>query len=111
LNCIRVPPFIPGGGAEPFSFEARERLRKLLIGQNADIVVDGATHDRFFGTIFLGNHCVNELLLSEGFAKVVDPICGKKSERIEMLRKARANAMASQIGVHGINEPPALIVC
>jgi staphylococcal nuclease domain-containing protein 1 len=110
FSCIRVPPFIPGGGSEPFSFEARERLRKLLIGQYVEVIVDGATSDRFFGTVFHRNTCVNELLLQEGFARVHEPICGHESDRMAIFRKAQADAIAGQVGSHSRVEVAPLVV-
>jgi staphylococcal nuclease domain-containing protein 1 len=110
FSCIRVPPFIPGGGAEPFSFEARERLRKLLIGQHVEVFVDGAAEDRFFGTVFFGNTCVNEVLIREGFARVHEPICGRESKRMAVFRKAQADATAALVGSHGRAEVPPLVV-
>jgi endonuclease YncB( thermonuclease family) len=110
FSFIRVPPFIPGGGSEPFSFEARERLRKLLIGQSVEVIVDGAMPDRFFGTVFLRSLCVNEVLLQEGFARVGDPICGRESQRLAIFRKAQAAAAAAHIGAHGKTEAIPLVV-
>jgi staphylococcal nuclease domain-containing protein 1 len=110
FNCIRVPPFVPGGGSEPFSFEARERLRKLLIGKFVDVVVDGAVPDRFFATVYFGTVCINELLLREGYAKVINPFCGRESERLPMFRRAQGNAESGRLRVHGSTSPAPLIV-
>ena len=110
FNCIRVPPFIPGGGSEPFGFEARERLRKLLIGKYVTVVVDGATPDRYFGTVFIGDICINSMLVAEGYAKVIPPFCGSESENIDAFRQAQEEATKRKIGVHSGKEPPPMIV-
>jgi staphylococcal nuclease domain-containing protein 1 len=81
-----------------------------LIGQHVAVTVDGSTSDRFFGTVFLGNNCVNECLLKEGFARVHDPICGHESERMAAFRKAQADATAAQLGSHARVEVAPLVV-
>jgi endonuclease YncB( thermonuclease family) len=112
FSCIRIPPFIPGGGSEPFSFEARERIRRLLIGQTVSVVVDGAITERFFATLYLNGICINELLVREGFAKVIPPICGKESARFAVFQLAQEEAAAAQLGVHSPTAEtyPALVV-
>ena len=109
LNNIRVPPYVPGGGSEPFSFEARERLRKLVIGETVSVDVDSAVPGRYFATVYFGSVCLNELLVREGFAKVFAPFCGSPSGKLADLEKAEKLAEQEKIGVHG-REVPALVV-
>ena len=109
FNNIRIPPYVPGGGSEPFSFEARERLRKLVIGETVTVIVDSAVPERYFGTVYFGSVCLNELLVREGFAKVIAPFCGVPSERKAELEQAEKLAEQEKIGVHGKEIPPLLV--
>ena len=109
LNCISSPPYVPGGGSEPYGFEAREKLRKLLIGKTVSVVVDGAVEGRFFGTVYYGKICVNELICKLGFARTIQPICGKHSERCESFKKAEEEAKKANLGVYSKNPLPLLL--
>lgn len=109
FNCIKIPPFIPGGGSEPLSFEARERLRNLLIGKVVTCIVDGAIEGRFFCTVYApGGVCVNELMCREGYGKICDPIIGRESEKIDAMRKGENDAKNAKIGVHSPKMPAIL---
>ncbi|KAL4191912.1 hypothetical protein AMTRI_Chr06g191360 [Amborella trichopoda] len=57
---------------EPFAWESREFLRKLLIGQEVRFKIDYTVPSigREFGTIFLGDKNVAALVVAEGWAKV-----------------------------------------
>ena len=104
FSCIRTPPFIPGGGSEPWGFETHDRLRKLLIGQFVHVVVDGAVEGRLFGTVYLNDVCINELLCKEGLARSIEPFCGNQSERYDQIIEARNKAQSDKIGVFS-NKP------
>lgn len=102
----RLAPYIPGGGSEPFGYEAREKLRKLVIGETVSVIVDGAVEGRFFGTVYLGSLCVNEFLVREGFARVFPEICGRPSEALPQLKEAQEQATAEGIGSYGKEVEP-----
>ena len=67
----------------PYMFEAREFLRKKLIGQNVHVIVDfiqPASDDgypeKICGTITIGGVNVAEALVSKGLASVVRYLSG-----------------------------------
>ncbi|CAI7990392.1 Staphylococcal nuclease domain-containing protein 1 [Geodia barretti] len=57
---------------EPFSWEAREFLRKLLVGKEVKFVVEHKATNREYGTIWVAaNGCnVADQLLNEGLVEV-----------------------------------------
>ncbi|OHS96532.1 Tudor domain containing protein [Tritrichomonas foetus] len=110
FSCIKTPPFIPGGGSEPYGFEAHDRLRKLLIGQYVHVNVNGAVEGRLFATVYLNDVCINELLCKEGFAKVVNPYCGEPSECFNLMKKAETEASKNKIGVFSVKPVDPLVV-
>lgn len=110
FSCIRTPPFIPGGGSEPWGFEAHDKLRKLLISQYVHVVVDGAVEGRLFGTVYLNDVCVNEMLCKEGFARPIGPFCGNQSERYDQMVKASEQAKNSNVGVFSSQQVEPLVI-
>ena len=109
FSNVRLPPYIPGGGSEPFGFEAREKLRKLVIGETVRVLVDGAIAERYFGTVYLGSVCVNEVLVREGFGRVFQQICGEPSEALPQLNQAQEMAAAEEIGAYGREVEPLVV--
>jgi staphylococcal nuclease domain-containing protein 1 len=99
LSCVRTADFVPGGGSDPFGFETRERLRRLLIGQVVSVVVDGLSEKRYYATVSLADICVNVLLCREGLARVIDPVIGKTSDRIGEMRDGEQQAQAERVGM------------
>lgn len=72
LSSIIAPRLARRGGIdEPFAWDSREYLRKLCIGKEVAFRVDyTAQTGREFGSVFLGDKCVEMLVVSEGWAKV-----------------------------------------
>ena len=55
---------------EPYSFESREFLRKLIIGKVVIYKVDYVHNDRKFGHIKFENKLINAEILKNGYAKI-----------------------------------------
>lgn len=110
FTSIKTPPFIPGGGSEPWGFEAHDRLRTLLIGQVVHVDVNGAVEGRLFGTVYLNDICINELLCKEGFAKTMSPFCGEPSARFSAMVEAEKYAQTNQVGVFSAKQIEPLII-
>uniref|UniRef100_A0A7C9CGD0 Ribonuclease n=2 Tax=Opuntia streptacantha TaxID=393608 RepID=A0A7C9CGD0_OPUST len=72
LSSIIAPRLARRGGIdEPFAWDSREYLRKLCIGMEVAFRVDyTAQTGREFGSVFLGDKCVEMLVVSQGWAKV-----------------------------------------
>lgn len=92
----------------PFMFEAREFLRKKLIGQNVHVIVDyiQAANDDFpektCGTITIGGVNVAEALVSKGLATVVRYAADndQRSSHYDDLLGAEDKAIKSSKGMH-----------
>lgn len=73
LSSLIAPRLARRGGVdEPFAWESREFLRKLLIGKEITFRIDYTVPsiNREFGTVFLGDKNVALLVVSQGWAKV-----------------------------------------
>ncbi|OHT05419.1 Tudor domain containing protein [Tritrichomonas foetus] len=106
LNFIRVPPFC----SEPFGFEAREFLRKLIVGKNITAVIDGSIDDYGeFGTVFLDNVNINEELCKQGLACTVEsPIYGYEasmSPYFDKFVKAENEAKRKKLNIWADKQP------
>ena len=55
---------------EPYSFESREFLRKLLIGKVVHYKIDYTHNDRKFGHIKFENKLINAEIIKSGLAKI-----------------------------------------
>ena len=93
----------------PYMFEAREFLRKKLIGQNVHVIVDfiqPASEDgypeKICGTITIGGVNVAEALVSKGLASVVRYSAGndQRSSHYDELLSAEEKAKKSSKGLH-----------
>jgi len=97
----------------PFMFEAREFMRKKLIGQNVHVIVDyiqpasedanGYTYpEKICGTITIGGVNVAEALVSKGLATVVKYKAGddQRSSHFDDLLSAEDKAKKSAKGMH-----------
>ena len=93
----------------PYMFEAREFLRKKLIGQNVHVIVDfiqPASDDgypeKICGTITIGGVNVAEALVSKGLASVVRYSAGndQRSSHYDDLLAAEEKAKKSSKGLH-----------
>ena len=89
-------------------FEAREFLRKKLIGQNVHVIVDfiqpesDGYPEKICGTITIGGVNVAEALVSKGLASVVRYAAGndQRSSHYDDLLSAEEKAKKSSKGVH-----------
>lgn len=97
----------------PFMFEAREFMRKKLIGQNVHVIVDyiqpssednnGYSYpEKICGTITIGGVNVAEALVSKGLATVVKYKAGddQRSSHFDDLLSAEDKAKKSAKGMH-----------
>jgi staphylococcal nuclease domain-containing protein 1 len=100
LSGLRVPQFNSKERSEPLGLEAREFLRKLVIGRAVNCVVDYANEDRQFATVYVGNSCVNELMCENGLAQVFFQRNQQQSDRIDAMTRKQEEAKRKRIGVH-----------
>ncbi|CAM8936825.1 unnamed protein product [Rhodiola kirilowii] len=73
LSSIIAPRLARRGGVdEPFAWQSREFLRKLCIGKEVTFRVEYTVPSigREFGSVFLGDKNLAQLVVSEGWAKV-----------------------------------------
>lgn len=73
LASIIAPRLARRGGVdEPFAWDSREFLRKLCIGKEVSFRVDYTVPSigREFGSVFIGNGNLSEMVVSAGWAKV-----------------------------------------
>jgi len=97
----------------PFMFEAREFMRKKLIGQNVHVIVDyiqpesmdnnGYSYpEKICGTVTIGGVNVAEALVSKGLATVVKYKAGddQRSSHFDDLLSAEDKAKKSAKGMH-----------
>ena len=75
---------------EPYSFESREFLRKLIIGKVVHYKIDYTHNERKFGHIKYDNKLINAEILRNGYAK------------IGFLPKAQDNLLKSEFYYEGI---------
>merc|ERR1719412_2966039 len=103
----------------PFMFEAREFMRKKLIGQNVHVIVDyiqpesmdvnGYSYpEKICGTVTIGGVNVAEALVSKGLASVVKYKAGddQRSSHFDDLLSAEDKAKKSAKGMHSTKNIP-----
>merc|ERR1719323_2700932 len=103
----------------PFMFEAREFMRKKLIGQNVHVIVDyiqpasmdvnGYSYpEKICGTVTIGGVNVAEALVSKGLATVVKYKAGddQRSSHFDDLLSAEDKAKKSAKGMHSTKNIP-----
>ena len=92
---------------EPFSFESREFLRKLLIGKVVQYKVDYTHNERKFGHILFEGKNINVEVLKNGFGKLGFIPKGHeniyKSDLWPLLQAADKEAKEKRVGMHGDN--------
>lgn len=97
----------------PYMFEAREFLRKKLIGKKVNLTVDyiqpksNDYPEKVCCTVMLGDTNVAEALVSQGLAKVIryKQEDNQRSSRYDDLLSAETRAEKKKIGVHSAKEP------
>lgn len=57
---------------EPYAYEAREFLRKKLIGKQVFFYTESKVGDKEYGRIIVDDQDIAELLLAEGYVRLVD---------------------------------------
>ena len=89
---------------EPFSFESREFLRKLIIGKVVIYKIDYTHNERKFGHIKFENKLINAEILKNGFAKTgFLPKAHEnlyKSEMWSTLKEAEKEAISNKRGIY-----------
>ncbi|CAH1366960.1 unnamed protein product [Tenebrio molitor] len=98
----------------PWMFEAREYLRKKLIGKKVHVVIDYIQEardgypEKVCATVSIGGKNVAEALVSKGLASVVKyrPDDDQRSSRYDELLSAESKANKSQVGIHNKKEVP-----
>ncbi|RNA25196.1 staphylococcal nuclease domain-containing 1-like [Brachionus plicatilis] len=102
----------------PYMFEAREFLRKKLIGKKVNLTVDYVQPksndyaEKVCCTVMLAETNVAEALVSQGLAKVVryKQEDNQRSSRYDDLLSAETRAEKKKIGVHSTKEPTTMRV-
>ena len=93
---------------EPYSFESREFLRKLLIGKVVHYKIDYTHNDRKFGHIKFENKLINAEIIKSGLAKI--GYLPKNQENIyktdlwASLKAAEKEAMDNKRGIYEVKE-------
>lgn len=87
---------------EPFAWEAREFLRKKLVGQEVVFSVEYSVNDRDYVTLYLGKDANGENMAESLVrAGLVDVRTGGKGEAQQRLRELHEEAQAAGRGKHG----------
>ncbi|CAH1119897.1 unnamed protein product [Phaedon cochleariae] len=102
----------------PYMFEAREYLRKKLIGKKVHIVIDYVQEaregfpEKTCATVTIAGKNVAEGLVAKGLATVVRYRADddQRSSRYDELQAAETKAIKAQLGVHSKKNAPALRV-
>ena len=78
LNGIRAPTLAdidrPERVEEPFAFQAREFLRKKLVGKQVFFYTEYKIGDREYGRVIVDDVDIGEALLAEGLATLLDDV-------------------------------------
>mmetsp|Transcript_45719 Transcript_45719/g.99269 ORF Transcript_45719/g.99269 Transcript_45719/m.99269 type:complete len:871 (+) Transcript_45719:76-2688(+) len=70
LTGVRAPRLaIPGGEDEPFAFEAKEYLRKMIIGKPVAFKITGDRNNRQFGSITFEGADLAETMATAGYVR------------------------------------------
>lgn len=103
LVAPKVAVYTPDGkqSDEPCGWEAREALRKDLVGHEVMCEVEHRSPKAIFGYVYKGksneSQCINELVVSRGHATVKD--LNKKNEKYDKLKELVEQAKAKKIGI------------
>jgi len=106
LASLQAPSMYPE--EQPFAFESREYLRKLVIGQTVQFVVEYKVESvqRLFGSVYLNVDgvptSVSRQIVRNGYAKVRVPQ-GKNesgSHELEQLLELESQAKGEPLGIH-----------
>jgi len=110
LTGVNAPKFAKGKAQEdePFAWESREYLRKLLIGQQVAFSIQHTDEKsgRDYGTITWNGQNVTHLLLRAGWVSVKTPKDGKTNPEREELLSHQKEAEAKGLGVHNKKTQP-----
>jgi len=112
LASIRAPRMgVRGQPDEPFAFEARESLRKKLIGKQVKVEVEyarkplpesGNIEKQVFASVYLGKENVSESLVREGLATSIPHRRNEdRAANYERILAAEYQAEKAKVGVHG----------
>ncbi|KAK9277828.1 hypothetical protein L1049_027384 [Liquidambar formosana] len=110
LSSLVAPRLARRGGVdEPFAWDSREFLRKLCIGKEVTFRVEYAVPSigREFGSVFLGDKNVAQLVVAEGWAKVREQGQQKGEVSPFLPELLRLEEQAKQQGLGRWNKAPA----
>ncbi|XP_068666121.1 ribonuclease TUDOR 1-like [Aristolochia californica] len=109
LSSLVAPRLARRGGIdEPFAWESREYLRNLCIGKEVSFRVDYTVPSigREFGTVYLGDKNISQLVVSEGWAKVREQGQQKGEASPFLAELQRLEEQAKQQGLGRWNKEP-----
>lgn len=97
----------------PYLFEAREFLRKKLIGKKVNLIIDYIQPaqenypEKLCCTVMLGETNIAEAIVSHGLAKVIryKQDDDQRSSKYDDLLSAESRAAKKLVGVHSVKEP------
>mmetsp|Transcript_28020 Transcript_28020/g.68106 ORF Transcript_28020/g.68106 Transcript_28020/m.68106 type:complete len:940 (-) Transcript_28020:196-3015(-) len=97
---------------EPYAFQSREYLRKMLIGKQVGFTVKHAAGGREYGDLTLGGNSVSEAIISSGYAtvKAATNKDGKMHPDREALFGLETQAKTAGRGMHAKGVAPETMV-
>uniref|UniRef100_A0A7N0VE85 Ribonuclease n=1 Tax=Kalanchoe fedtschenkoi TaxID=63787 RepID=A0A7N0VE85_KALFE len=110
LSSIIAPRLARRGGVdEPFAWQSREFLRKVCIGKEVTFRVEYSVPSigREFGSVFLGDKNLAQLVVSEGWAKVREQGQQKGEASPHLTELIHLEEKAKQEGLGRWNKDPA----
>lgn len=122
LRAPKMGNFARNTPGEDWAFQAREYLRKSLVGKKVRVILeykkkieikqhDGETYSRELqcATVFDGDRNVSELILEKGLAKFMTPREGEEhTSYLVSLSEAEKKGISSSSGIYSKKTPPTL---
>eukprot|EP01022_Parablepharisma_sp_SALTPOND_P019994 TRINITY_DN35190_c0_g1_i1.p2 TRINITY_DN35190_c0_g1~~TRINITY_DN35190_c0_g1_i1.p2 ORF type:complete len:919 (-),score=143.15 TRINITY_DN35190_c0_g1_i1:10592-13348(-) len=125
IKAPKLPPPTAPEKSQPYAWEAKEHLRKLLIGKQVEVEVEytkipkaegeqppGAPAKKpmtFVNVVLPDGRCANVEMLETGLATVVTPRTDEKLTRYyEKMNEAANKAKAAKKGIHAVGVKPPL---
>ena len=93
---------------DPHGWEVREFMRKQFLGKRLRAVMTGGYMKRDYAMVYGEMGLVQEILISNGFAELTEPIVGKdipESDR-ERLNGLETKAKSAKVGIWSETPPP-----
>ncbi|SBT35647.1 hypothetical protein POVWA2_028380 [Plasmodium ovale wallikeri] len=107
LACIQCPRLFMKSqnvekNEEPFAWESREYIRKMIIGKNISFTVEYVYNNRTYCTVFLEEQNLSILLLERGYANLISNKNVKTNIYAE-LEPYFVDAKERKVGIFGNN--------